>query len=293
MAEEANANYPRKSESVLPPLIRTRQKKRPWSQQGLGSMNPYSGRLTRGNTRHSEGRNDRAGPSSVLRSSSRHTPKRQKLGDPEQHKLSKYFPGDVSPRKRAPAVPSTSKSIHPNLATADAIIVDEEDDTPATNDDDPHDPIVVGTSSPDPMDFLNEKPSYAFDQKQPTPINQFSASWEEERKFPQDGTSTQRVRKTIMKQDVSRRLESASRLDSDGDDVLLVRPRLYGSSQSTARAGVSSGQGNVKSKVAFFEKEKPRHLDLQTINKNRQPRKNGMKPKQQVGLFDLVRATSN
>lgn len=247
--------------------------------------------MTGGNARRSEGRNDRAGPSSVSRSYSRHTPKRQKLGDPEQPKLSKYFPGDVSPRKRAPAVPSTSKSMHPNLAAADAIIVDEEeDDTPATNDDDPHDPIVVGTSSPDPMDFLNEKHSYAFDQKQPTPINQFSASWEEERKYPQDGASTQRVRKTIMKQDVSRRLESASRLDSDGDDVLLGKPLLSGRSQPTARAGVSSGQGNVKAKVAFFEK--PLHLDLRTINKNKQPRKNGMKPKQ-VGLFDLVCGTCN
>jgi hypothetical protein len=237
------------------------------------------------NARQAEGRNDRAGPSNTLRSSSRHTPKRQKLGDPEQNIKSRYFSAGVSSHRRAPAVPSTSKSVHPNLAAAaDAIIIDEEDDT----NEDSHDPIVVGTSSPDPMDFLPQKHSYAFDQKQPTPIDQFSASWEEERKSPQDGASTQRVRKTIMKQDVSRRLESASRLDSDGDDVQLGRPPLSGRSQSTARAEVPSEQGNVRAKVAFYET--PRHLNLLTINS--QSRKNGMKPKQ-VGLLDLVCGTSN
>lgn len=251
--------------------------------------------MTSSNARQVEGRNDRGGMS-ALRSSSRHTPKRQKLGHPEQKTLSKYFRGDGSPHKRAPAIPSTSKSMHPNLATADAIIVDEEDDTSAMNDDphdDPHDPIVVGNSSPDPVDFLNQKPSYAFDQKKPTPMDQFSASWEEERKSPQDGASTQRVRKIMMKQDVSRRLESASRLDGDGDDVQLGRPFLSGRSQSTARAEVSSGKGSVMAKVALYEKERrdsPPHVDLLTINK--QPRKNGMRPKQ-VGLFDLVCGTCN
>jgi len=180
--------------------------------------------------------------------------------------------------------------VHPNLATADAIIIDEEDDTPTTNDD-PHDPIVVGNSSPDPVDFLNPKPSYAFDQKKPTPMDQFSVSWEKERKSPQDGTSTQRVRKTLMKQDVSRRLESASRLDSDSDDVQIGRPLFSGRSQSTARAEVSSEQGNVRAKVAFYEKEGP-HLNLLEINKNKQSRKNGMKPKQ-VCLFYSVCGTCN
>jgi hypothetical protein len=241
--------------------------------------------MTSSNARQVEGRNDRAGPS-ALRSSSRHTPKRQKLGPSEQNTLSKYFHEDVSPYKRTPAIPSTSKSVHPNLATADAIIIDEEDDTPTTNDD-PHDPIVVGASSPDPMDFLNQKHSYAFDQKKPTPMDQFSASWEEERKSPRDGASTQRVRK-LMKQDVSRRLESASRLDSDEDDVQPGRPFLSGRSQSTARAEASSRQGSVMAKVAFFER--PRHVDLLSINK--QSKKNGMKPKQ-VGLFDLVCGTCN
>jgi hypothetical protein len=239
--------------------------------------------MTSSNARQVEGRNDRAGPS-ALRSASRHTLKRQKRAHPEQNTLSKYFPGDVSPHKRTPAVSSTSKSVHPNLATADAIIIDEDDDTPTTNDD-PHDPIVVGTSSPDPMDFLNQKTSYAFDQKKPTPMDQFSASWEEERSPPQDGASTQRVRKS-MKQDVSRRLESASRLDSDGDDVQPGRPFLSGRSHSTARAEASSEQGNVMAKVAFYER--PPHVDLLAIN--RQSRKNGMKPKQ-VGLFDLVCGT--
>jgi hypothetical protein len=179
--------------------------------------------------------------------------------------------------------------VHPNLATADAIIIDEEDDTPATNyDDDPHDPIVVGTSSPDPMDFLNPKPSYAFDQKKPTPMDQFSASWEEERKTPlaQDGASTQRVRLAMMK-DVSRKLESAYRPDSDGDDVQL-RPLLAGRSKSTAGAEVSCVQGNVKAKAAIFDR--PPHVDLLAVSK--QSRKNGMKPNQ-VGLFDLVCGTCN
>jgi hypothetical protein len=239
--------------------------------------------MTNSNARQVEGRNDRAGPSGPLRTSSRHTPKRPKLGHPEP-KISRFFRKDVSPYKRAPAVPSTSKSVHPNLATADAIIIDEEDDTPATNDDDPHDPIVVETSSPDPMDLLTQKPSYAFDQKKPTPINQFSASWEEGHKSPQDGISTQRVRKVVMKQDVSRRLELTSRPDSDSDDVQLGRPLLSGRSQSTARAEVSSGQGNVKAKVALYEnggnerRDSPPHLDLRTLGKP--SRKNGMKPKQ-------------
>lgn len=287
MAEEANTNYPRKGKFVLPPLSCARQKRRPWSQQGLGS-NPYSGRMTSSNARHAEGRNDRAGPSGTLRSTSRHTPKRQKMGHPEQNTLSKYFQGDVSPLKRSPAVPSTSKSLHLNPATADPITVEDEDDTPTTNDDS-HDPIAVGTSSPDPMDFLNPKPSYVFDQKKPTPMDQFSASWEEERKSPQDGASTQRVRKTLMKQDVSRRLESASRLDSDSDDVQLRRPFLTRGSQSTARSEVPSETGNVKARVAVIEKKNdPRdstpHYDLLTMN--RSSRKNGMKPKQ-VSLFDV------
>lgn len=254
--------------------------------KGLGS-NPYSGRMTSSNARQVEGRNDRAGPSSTLRSSSRHTPKRQKLGHPEQHTLSKYFHEGGSPRKRAPAVPSTSKSAHPNLTTAEIITIDEEDDTPATNDD-PHDPTAVENSSPDPMDFLNSKHSYAFDQKKPTPMDLFSTSWEEERKSPQDGASTQRVRKIMMK-DVSRRLESsASRPDNDGDGVQPGRRFLSGRRQSTAQAEVSSGQGNVKEKVAFYdgkdekEKEKEKraspHVNLLTISK--QSRKNGMKPKQ-------------
>jgi hypothetical protein len=307
MAEEANTDYPRKSKFVLPPLSRARQKKRPWSLQGLGS-NPYSGRMTSSNARHVEGRNDRAGPSGTLRSTSRHTPKRQKMGHPEQNTLSKYFSGDVSPRKHAPAVPSTSKSMHLNLATADAITIEDEDDTPTTNDDS-HDPIAVGTSSPDPVDFLNQKPSYAFDQKKPTPMDQFSASWEEERKSPQDGASTQRVRKTVMKQDVSRRLESASRLDSDSDDVQLRRPFLSRGSQSTARAEASSGQGNVMTQVALINERERRdsipqvarinekerrdsipHFDLSVMSK--QTKKNGMKTKQ-VGLFDVVCGTCN
>ena len=286
MAEEANTNHPWKSKSVLPPLSHARQKKRSWPQQGSVS-NPYSNRMTNSNARQVEGRNDRAGASNALGSSPRHTPKRQKLGHPEQKTLSKYFFEGVSPPKRALAVPSTSKLVHPSLATADAIIIDEEDDTPAANDD-PHDPIVVGTSSPDPIDMLDQKPSYVFDQKKPTPMDQFSASWEEERKSPQDGASTQRVRTTMMKQDVSRRLESASRMDSDGDDVQLGRPFFSGRTQSTTRAEVSSEQGSVKAKVALIEKSLP-HVDLLTV---RQSRKNGMKPKQ-VCLFDLVCGTRN
>ena len=249
--------------------------------------------MTSSDARRVEGRSNRAGPSSAMRSSSRNTSKRQKLGDSEQqNKVSKYFVADPSPHKHSPAVPSTSKSMHPNLATADAIVVDEEGDTSATNDD-PHDPIVVKTSSPDPVDFLHEKPSYAFDQKKPTPMDQFSTTWGEKHKSSQDGASTWRVRQTLRKQDVSRRLESGSRLGSDSDDVELGRPLLSRRGQSTARAKVSSGQGGVMARVAFFEEkdsDSTPHLDLRTMN--RQSRKNGMRPKQ-VGLFDVVYGTCN
>jgi len=235
--------------------------------------------MTSSNARQVEGR---AGPSSTLKSSLRPIVKRQKLDHREQNTISKFFPRDVSPHKRALAVSSTSKSVHPNLATTDAISVDGEDDSHVTNDD-PHDLIVVETSSPDPIDILSPGASYSFDQNKPSPMNQFSASLEEQRKSPQDGTSTQRVRETMMKH-VSRRLESTSR--PDGDDVQPGRPLLSGRTQSTARAEVSSRPGNVKSKVAFFDEQErpdsPPHFDLR--KKMGQSRKNGMKPKQ-VGLL--------
>ena len=241
--------------------------------------------MTNSNARRVEGRSNRAGPSSAMRSSSRHMAKRQKLGDSEQQtKVSKYFFTGPSPHKHSPTVPSTSKSMHPNLATADAAIVVDEGDTSATNDD-PHDPIVVKTSSPDPVDFLHEKPSYAFDQKKPTPMDQFSTSWAEKHKSSQDGASTGRVRRTLMKQNVSHRMESASRLGSDSDDLELGRPLLSRRSQSTARAKVSSGPGSVRATVAFFEEKDTPHLDLRTLST--QSRKDGMRPKQ-VGLFDVV-----
>jgi hypothetical protein len=241
--------------------------------------------MTSSNARQVEGREGRAGPSSTLRSFLRPIAKRQKLDHREQNTTSKFFPGDVSPHKRALAVPSTSKSVHPNLATTDAISVDGEDDSHVTNDD-PHDLIVVGTSSPDPIDILPPGASYTFDQNKPSPMNQFSASLEEKRKSPQDGASTQRVRQ-MMKKHVSRRLESTSRVD--GDDAQSGR-LLSGRSQSTARAEVTYRPGNVKSKVAFFDeqdkrdrrdrRDSPPHVDLRKM----QSRKNGMKPKQ-VGLL--------
>jgi hypothetical protein len=221
--------------------------------------------------------------------------------------------------------------MHLNLATADAIIIDEEYDTPATNDD-PHDPIVVGTSSPDPVDFLNQAPSYAFDQKKPTPMDQFSTSWEEELKSPQDGASTQRVRKTMMK-DVSRRLESAPRPDSDGKAMmkdisrrLESAPRLGSDGkammkdisrklESASRLPVDSDGDDVQpgkpllsgrskstaqtevSSGKGIVKAKVALYEKVTphydlLTMNRPSRKNGMKPKQ-VGLFVLVCGTYN
>jgi len=244
--------------------------------------------MTSSDTRQVEGRNGRAGSSNALRSVSRPTPKRQKVDHPEQHTLSRFFSKNGSPRKRASAVPSTPKSVHANLATADAIIIDGEDDTPATNND-PHDPIVVTTSSPDPVDFLNPNASYIFDQNKPSPMNQFSVSLEGQRKSPQDGASTSRLRKTMMKQNSSRRLESASRPDDDGDDVQPGRPRLSGRSPSTAQAKMSPGLGNVKAKVAFFEQDGPRHVDLVALA---QSRKNGMKPKRVSPLFSSAAAVT-
>jgi hypothetical protein len=241
------------------------------------ASNPYSGRMTSGDARRVEGRGGRAGSSRALASSSsRIVSKRQKLDHPEEN-ISKFFPREVTRPRPAQIDPSTPLYSHPRLAITDAIIIDGEDDTPATNDD-PHEPIVLGTSSPDPMDLINSEHSYAFDHNKPSPMHEFSSVLEEKRKSPQDGASTLRLRKAV-KQDEARKWESASRPDGDGDDV--------STSESTARAEVSSGRSNVMSKVALFEDFEDRrdntpHFNLRTFTG--QSRKSMMKPKQ-VGLL--------
>jgi hypothetical protein len=264
---------------------------RSWFAQRLCS-NPYSGRMTNSDARQVDGRDGKAGSSSALKaSSSRKEPKRRKVDFALENTVSRYFP----PRG-AQAIPSTSTSSSSHLThpTANAIIIDAEDDTPAT-DDDRHEPIVLRTSSPDPMDVIGAaEVSYVFDQNKPSPIHVYSASLEGKRKPPQDGDSTLRVRNT-MKEVEARTTESVSP-DADADNVrpadaylALLPPRR----ESAAQAEASSGQGNVKEKVALFEKsnrDNPRHLNLLTINS--QSRKNGMKPRQ-VGLLSAVCTTRN
>jgi hypothetical protein len=114
-------------------------------------------------------------------------------------------------------IPSTSTSSHPHPAIADAIIIDAEDDEPATKDD-PREPVVQGTSCPNQMDIINSEVSHAFDQNKPSPVQQFSS--EEKRKSPQDGTSTQSLPK-VMKESESRVLGPASRKNQ-------MKPRQVG-----------------------------------------------------------------
>ena len=265
--------------------------------QGFGS-NPYSNRLTKGGPRQVEGRDGKAGSSSSSRPSpSRQTTKRRKLEQPGD--VSKYFSKEIPGRRGSLAIPSTSTSSRPSSATANPIIIDAEDDAPATNDDS-HEPIVLRTSSPDPMDVIspNVFSSYSFDPNKPSPIHAFSSSLEEKRKSPQDGESTLRVR-NVMKKPETHTMEPVFRPDSDDDalqrlsKILPVRVR----NESTAQAEASSEPGNVKKKVAFFEvfegnegnkPTSPRHINLLELG---QTKKNGMKPKQ-VGLSSITCTTA-
>ena len=266
------------------------------SMQGLGS-NPYSGRMTRGDARQVEGRDGKAGSSSTSRLSQ--TTKRRKL-EHLQGDVSKYFSNENSVRRGSRAIPSTSTSSRPSstivAASVDPIIIDAEDDAPAT-DDDSHEPIVLRTPSPDQLDVISPNTvSYSFDQNKPSPMDAFSSSLEEKRKSPQDGESTLRVRNVVKKSEM-RTTESVSRPDSDGDDVLRLSKTLpvLLSRNATAQAEASSGGGYVKRRVAYFDgiegKNKnasgPRYINLEQLS---QSRKNGMKPKQ-VGPSSVMRTT--
>jgi|SRR5712671_205112 len=212
----------------------------------------------------------KAGSSSARRaSSSGHPPKRLKL-DFQENVVSRYFDKEVSQRRQSLPFPSTSTSSHPGDGTADTIIIDMEDDAPSTSDKS-HEPIVLKLSSPDPMDLIDNEISYVFDKDKPSPMRQFSSSYEETRKSPQDGESTQRLR-NAMTQAEARTSESASR-------PAKALPSLLPRSASPAQTGTSSGQSNVQTKVALFERghrDSDRHIDLRSI---RQSRKNAMKPK--------------
>jgi hypothetical protein len=284
MAEEPDAYSARKSKfRPVPPLLREAEERNDrGSRQALGS-NPFSRRMTKSDARQVESRDGRAGPSRTLSSpSTQLASKRQKLDHSQEGKQSKFF---YDTRHRpTQVIPSTSVSSHSSIAIADAIIIDGEDDAPATKDE-PHERIVLGTSSPDPMDIINPDVSYAFDHNKPSPMQQFSS--EEKRKAPQDGPSTQRLRKVMMETE-PRMLDSASRPDSNGDGVQRLGRRLSPSA-SAALAGMSSGGSNVSLKRAFFERNIPHH-DLRTFG--RQTRKSLMKPKE-VGMFVLICGTCN
>lgn len=221
--------------------------------------------MTSGNARQVEGRETRAGSSRTMTSSSsRVASKRQKVDHSEDNGSSKYWP------RGAQVNPFTPVSSRPALAIDDAIIIDGEDDTPATKDD-PHEPIVLKTSSPDPMDIIGPLP-YAFDQNKPSPMNQLSSLVGDKPKLPQDGPSTLRLRRQYE----ARESESASRPDGGSDDV--------STSGSTARAEAPAGRSNVSSKVAIYEDKLDGVPHFNVLPRVGQPRKDSMKPKQ-VGLL--------
>ncbi|KAI0004478.1 hypothetical protein BJV74DRAFT_377630 [Russula compacta] len=235
-----------------------------------------------GDAHRTGGRDGKHGSSSVPGpSSSRHASKRRRLDHLQENKknVSKFFHDGGSGNQQSQAIPSTSTSSRPSCATADAIVIDGEDDSAATNDD-PHEPIVLGTSSPDPMDLISPDISYAFDQNKPSPLHQLSSTLEGIRKPPQDGESTRRVRHAV-KQSEAPSSESASHLD--GDDIRVQRaralPTLSGS-KPTAQVGVSSEGNSVKTKVALYEQQNSPHIDLKLKATMRRSRKSVMKPKQ-------------
>ena len=241
--------------------------------------------------RQVEGRDGKAGSSNSSRPSeapSRQTTKRRKLEHP-QGDASRYFPSGIPSRRDSLAIPSASTSFRPSSATAtasrNAMIIDAEGGTP----DDSHEPIMLRTSSPDPVDVIHPNVSYVFDQNKPSPIHTFSYSPNERRKSPLDFESTLRVRNALMKA-----TESVSRPDSDDDNVRRLSkiiPGLLSRNESTVEAQAPSSRGNLKEKMALYERSQLRspltHFDLPKLV---QTRKNGMKLKQ-VGLSPLVYTT--
>ena len=241
--------------------------------------------------RQVEGRDGKAGSSSSSRPSevpSRQTTKRRKLEHP-QGDASRYFSNGIPSRRDSLTIPSTSASFRPSSVTAtasrNAMIIDAEGGTPG----DSHEPIVLRTSSPDPVDVIHPNFSYVFDQNKPSPIHTFRSSPNEKRKSPQDCESTLRVHNTMKKA-----MESVSRPDSDDDNVRRlskILPGLLSRNESTVEAQAPSSRGNLKEKMALYERSQLRspltHFDLPKLV---QTRKNGMKLKQ-VGLSPLVYTT--
>ncbi|KAI0250772.1 hypothetical protein BJV78DRAFT_535499 [Lactifluus subvellereus] len=243
------------------------------------SMNPFSGRMTGGSgsrTRQVERLSGRGASSSRAAKppSPQRVSKRQKLDHLEAPSSSKYFPptaGQRTLRPRPQVGPSTSTSSH----RSDPIIIDEDD----VMDDTPSKRTESKTSSPDPMDLITpEEVSYAFDQSKPSPICQFSSSFEETRKSPKDGESTARLR---SQHNATVAQESTSRLDSDGGGSVPkkasppspLRPRSRG--KPTAPTEAASRPGKVQTLVTMYNGSGIPHLNLRPA-----PRKNAMKPKQ-------------
>ena len=217
-----------------------------------------------------EGRDGKAGSSSTSRlSPSRQTTKRRKL-EHRQGDVSEYFSHENPVRRGSWAIPSTSTSSRPSstsvTASANPIII--EDDVPATNGDS-HEPILLRTSSPDPMEVISpNNVSYVFDQNKPSPVHAFSSCLEEKHKSPQDGKSTLDLCNE-MKKSETRMTET-----SDGDNVRRLSKTLPGLvyRDATTQTEASSGWVNVKEMMAIFDGRNPwsKRLSL----------KNSMKPKQ-------------
>jgi hypothetical protein len=252
MAEESNARRKSKFRPV-PPLLREAEERNNRGSRQVLYSNPYSRRITN-DARLVETRDARAGQSRALSSSSSTQPvsKRQKLHHPQEGNQSMYFCDKW--QRPTQVIPSTSISSRPHPAIADAIIIDAEDDKPATKDD-PRETVVQGTSCPDQMDIINSEVSHAFDQNKPSPVQQFSS--EEKRKSPQDGTSTQSLPK-VMKETESRVLGPASRKNpmKPGQVGYELRPGVFAwrrvqrlDSDTTRPSGFASGSKPSKGKM--------------------------------------------
>ena len=193
------------------------------------------------NARKIAGRRGSSSPS-ASRSSPRHGLKRQKLGhlELEERMGSKCFPPKES--YTTPTCPNQGPnrpvyiynfSSQPRHRRPYGIVI--EDDTPTTEDDDPHEPIGL---------------TDAFDRNRPSSILSLRSFLEKRQKLPQggDSASARRVPKTILGDGRM----STSCTDGDGDDVQPGRPPS--TSRLTARAGMSSRGNNVKSGFLWIGK---------------------------------------
>ncbi|KAF8270824.1 hypothetical protein EI94DRAFT_1721987 [Lactarius quietus] len=219
-------------------------------------LNPYSGRLTTNKDNKT-----------ATSSSSQHASKRQKL-DHEKGVLSRHFlkpPSEPRTRSQRAQVVVSSSPSRPGHAT-DAIVIDE-DDTPDLNDSSSK-PDTLTTSSPDPADLISQRDAYSFDTSKPTPMAQYSSSFELEEMLtsPTDGESTARVRQ--------RNKAKAPHGASQSAKVPVV-PTNTLSAQADGPE-----RGKVKTLAFMFEQAAPKALPVRDLREHvRGGRKNNMKPK--------------